>query len=80
MLYTEVVFDQLYQLMVLETTFSDKGFIYGKILDLHLKKDNNTKILDIYHMKEHLICYKITPESSLNSLWVRSYEKKFGGH
>ena len=31
-------------------------------------------------MKEHLICYKMTPESSHNSLWVRSYEFFFGRH
>ena len=36
------------------------------------KRITNTKVHDyihVYHMKEHLICYKMTPESSLNSLW-----------
>ena len=46
---------------------------------LEKKEITNTKIQDIHHMKEHLICYKMTPESSLNSLRVRSYEF-FGRH
>ena len=82
---TNVVLDQLYQLMVFETP-SDHYFSRRSPFRQNFgrppkkRKITNTKIQDIYHMKEHLICYKMTPKSSLNSLRVRSYAFYFGRH
>ena len=70
-LYKEVVLDQLCQLMELLLTISPKDNSCRQNFGRPPKKQGNKhKIQDIYHMKEHLICYKMTPESSLNSLWV----------
>ena len=75
----KVVLDQLYQLMVFETPsdhfFQRRGQFCKKFgRPPKNRKIANTKVQDTYHMKEHLICYKMTPKSSLNSLWGRSYE------
>ena len=67
---TKVVLDQLYQLMVFETPsdhyFPRRSPFYQNFgCPPKKKKITNTKIQDIYHMKEHLICYKMTPDHLL---------------